>query len=579
MNQQPNHHEHEDDDDAQNPLEIEILCCPVDCVRSASEDEEPTPTTLRPSQLPSTVNEGAHTPVQLCSSTTTSLQSPSSSSLHREPSRLSMPTPNYEDGEEQQDISREVQRSASKTGGEGLGTFTVNQSSLSRSYQNSQQPESSENRSGSINVGQPNKNVRGNIITIQPSQSASDRNAQQGSLNREGFLIDKTIPYGQDREQEQEPQKKGERQRRTRRNVVTLCVSLGILCVGLIVMLFSTDIFVRKSIDRHDLTIDSDGDGISDGLEMQLGTNPFNPDTDGDGLNDNEEIINQGEDEEIEIEKETFIKPISTQISSPTTSSQPSYHQTLPLDFNTTGDEVLIGSKSSKANSRRRSKTEKPSTKPSGQPSSTPSLNPSVSSRPSSEPSGQPSSTPSLNPSVSRRPSSEPSGQPSFSRQPSSVPTSSPSFSLQPSLTPSFFPSSSSQPSYEGFGRDPFILGIGQNIVSADGKFLMILQNDGNLVLYNTEIPLVLWESLSTTGDSAQFGSDGNLIVVDSPSSVAYTSGFSSQGLVLYLPGDTSECECTNYMCIKVEDATTGVITDYYAVQSGQVFESLAVCL
>ncbi len=86
---------------------------------------------------------------------------------------------------------------------------------------------------------------------------------------------------------------------------------------------------------------------------------------------------------------------------------------------------------------------------------------------------------------------------------------------------------------------------------------------------------------MSTTGDSAQFGSDGNLIVVDSdsPSSVAYTSGLSPQGLVLYLPGDTSECECTNYMCIKVQDATTGVITDHYAVQSGQVFETLAVCL
>ena len=73
-------------------------------------------------------------------------------------------------------------------------------------------------------------------------------------------------------------------------------------------------------------------------------------------------------------------------------------------------------------------------------------------------------------------------------------------FSLQPSLTPSFFPSSSSQPSYEGFGRDPFILGIGQNIVSADGKFLMILQNDGNLVLYTYQL-----------ASSCQKMADGNM--------------------------------------------------------------------
>jgi len=40
--------------------------------------------------------------------------------------------------------------------------------------------------------------------------------------------------------------------------------------------------------------IDSDGDGVYDGEELNYTTDPFNPDTDGDGLNDYEEIKNLG---------------------------------------------------------------------------------------------------------------------------------------------------------------------------------------------------------------------------------------------------------------------------------------------
>src|SRR5690606_14407095 len=36
--------------------------------------------------------------------------------------------------------------------------------------------------------------------------------------------------------------------------------------------------------------IDSDGDGLLDSEEAELGTDPFNPDTDGDGLSDGEEV-------------------------------------------------------------------------------------------------------------------------------------------------------------------------------------------------------------------------------------------------------------------------------------------------
>ena len=42
--------------------------------------------------------------------------------------------------------------------------------------------------------------------------------------------------------------------------------------------------------------IDSDGDGLSDRREEELGTDPFNPDTDGDGLTDGEEVLKFGTD-------------------------------------------------------------------------------------------------------------------------------------------------------------------------------------------------------------------------------------------------------------------------------------------
>ncbi len=37
--------------------------------------------------------------------------------------------------------------------------------------------------------------------------------------------------------------------------------------------------------------LDSDGDGLKDAFERQIGTDPFNPDTDGDGLTDGEEVL------------------------------------------------------------------------------------------------------------------------------------------------------------------------------------------------------------------------------------------------------------------------------------------------
>jgi hypothetical protein len=41
-----------------------------------------------------------------------------------------------------------------------------------------------------------------------------------------------------------------------------------------------------------DSEIDSDGDGLTDEEERQIGTDPFDPDTDGDGFSDGEEVQN-----------------------------------------------------------------------------------------------------------------------------------------------------------------------------------------------------------------------------------------------------------------------------------------------
>lgn len=48
---------------------------------------------------------------------------------------------------------------------------------------------------------------------------------------------------------------------------------------------------VEVIITVNDCIIDTDGDGLTDGEEIDLGTDPNNPDTDGDGLTDGEEVL------------------------------------------------------------------------------------------------------------------------------------------------------------------------------------------------------------------------------------------------------------------------------------------------
>ncbi|GLU42665.1 hypothetical protein Musp01_02890 [Muricauda sp. NBRC 101325] len=52
-----------------------------------------------------------------------------------------------------------------------------------------------------------------------------------------------------------------------------------------------TNASVQVTISVSDCITDTDGDGLTDGEEADLGTDPNNPDTDGDGLTDGEEVL------------------------------------------------------------------------------------------------------------------------------------------------------------------------------------------------------------------------------------------------------------------------------------------------
>jgi hypothetical protein len=50
-------------------------------------------------------------------------------------------------------------------------------------------------------------------------------------------------------------------------------------------------LFACGGSPEEDLTLDSDGDGLTDAEELELGTDPMNSDSDGDGFSDSEEQV------------------------------------------------------------------------------------------------------------------------------------------------------------------------------------------------------------------------------------------------------------------------------------------------
>ena len=59
---------------------------------------------------------------------------------------------------------------------------------------------------------------------------------------------------------------------------------------------FGGDRVVDDGSGKRNLDLDSDGDGLTDVYELQIGTDPYNPDTDGDGLTDGAEVLKHGTD-------------------------------------------------------------------------------------------------------------------------------------------------------------------------------------------------------------------------------------------------------------------------------------------
>jgi outer membrane protein OmpA-like peptidoglycan-associated protein len=52
-----------------------------------------------------------------------------------------------------------------------------------------------------------------------------------------------------------------------------------------------TEIPAEFQVSGEPSNLDTDGDGLTDGFEREIGTDPLNPDTDGDGLTDGEEVL------------------------------------------------------------------------------------------------------------------------------------------------------------------------------------------------------------------------------------------------------------------------------------------------
>ncbi len=251
-----------------------------------------------------------------------SLQSTSSSNSEQSFSLdrvLSHSVTSNDEDEEQPDI--DVQRSTSTSETSGVDTkallqaFAISQSDSSCAISHSgsiteNQPESAAKDSTSQSTGIAQSSafailqsgggsINGVEAVINMQRSTSQSRVVEPSLSHscteiseEDFAIEATIPYGQDEEQAQ-PHPRHKRQRRSRNKCVaiaTICVCLG-LCVGMVILLFSTDTLVKQSLLRNSPTKDSDGDGLSDELEVQLGFDPMKPDTDGDGMSDGDEVV------------------------------------------------------------------------------------------------------------------------------------------------------------------------------------------------------------------------------------------------------------------------------------------------
>jgi len=82
-------------------------------------------------------------------------------------------------------------------------------------------------------------------------------------------------------------------------------------------------------------------------------------------------------------------------------------------------------------------------------------------------------------------------------------------------------------------------LGEGQGLTSCDGRFQLVMQTDGNLVLYQAGVGAI-WHSVTfnTDGDRAVMQTDGNLVVYGPSGALFHTGTWGNPGAFLAVQDD-----------------------------------------
>ena len=150
---------------------------------------------------------------------------------------------------------------------------------------------SSQSAGGSVQEDGPDAGQVDTGVAINGHPSKSFPSAQghniQPHVGEGRQLVDITeIPYGGYYEE----------RRRSRGSgclkgvaVVALCIVVG-LSSAFLALSISTRQTVKKTLQANTLTRDTDGDGLSDDIELRLGLDPTKWDTNGDGFSDGQDV-------------------------------------------------------------------------------------------------------------------------------------------------------------------------------------------------------------------------------------------------------------------------------------------------
>jgi streptogrisin C len=83
------------------------------------------------------------------------------------------------------------------------------------------------------------------------------------------------------------------------------------------------------------------------------------------------------------------------------------------------------------------------------------------------------------------------------------------------------------------------VLGTGGSIVSCDGRFSLVIQGDGHLVLYQAGVGAIWWNNVFGAGHSLHMQTDGNLVVYNNVGQARWNTGTHGRnGAALYVQND-----------------------------------------